>query len=188
MAASSSTSCRWKDALVSLLLESVRDRESLWNSRSEKYKNRNTKNKEHEEILAILREDWPDVELPTIKAKIQGLRIFYREEVRKIKKSKGTGTGVKDIYVSKWKFFEQCSFLDEVICAKHKTMTNVEEFEDYHVVDDNLDTATETESFQSVASSGSKRKNSCNDPVTTSATESVASSSGKRKNLAITLF
>ena len=53
--------------LVSLLLEALRARESLWNSRSENYKNRNTKKKEYEEILAILREDWPDVDLPAIK-------------------------------------------------------------------------------------------------------------------------
>ena len=70
MAASSSISCRWTDALVSLLLEALRDRESLWNSRSEKYKNRNTKKKEYEEILAILREDWPDVDLSAIKSKV----------------------------------------------------------------------------------------------------------------------
>ncbi|KAK2552036.1 hypothetical protein P5673_027058 [Acropora cervicornis] len=74
-------------------------------------------------------EDWPDVDLPAIKSK----------------KSQGTGSGVKDVYISKWTFFEECSFLDEVIRAKHNTMTNVEEFLDYHVVDNNPDTATETE-------------------------------------------
>ena len=69
MAASTTTACRWTDALVSLLLEALRARESLWNSRSENYKNRNTKKKEYEEILDILREDWPDVDLPAIKSK-----------------------------------------------------------------------------------------------------------------------
>ena len=48
-------------------------------------------------------------------------------------------------------------------------------------MDDNLDTATETESVQSVSSSGRKRKNSCDDPGITTETESVLSSSGKRK-------
>ena len=66
--------------------------------------------------------------------------------MHKIKKSEGTGSGVKDVYVSKRKFFEECSFLDEVIRTKRDTMTNVEEFQDYYAVDDNLDTATETES------------------------------------------
>lgn len=67
-------------------------------------------------------------------------------------------------------------------------MTNVEEFLDYHVVDDNPDTATETESVQSVASSGRKRKNSCHDPGITTETESVPCSSGKWKILVISLF
>ena len=67
MAASTSTACRWTDALVSLLLEALRARESLWNSRSKNYKNRNTKKKEYEVILAILREDWPDVDLLAIR-------------------------------------------------------------------------------------------------------------------------
>ena len=69
MAASTSTACKWTDAFVSLLLEALRVRESLWNSRSVNYKNCNTKKKEYEEILAILRENWPDVDLPAIKSK-----------------------------------------------------------------------------------------------------------------------
>ena len=70
MADSTSTACRWTDALVSMLLETLRARESLWNSRSENYKNRNTKKEEYEVILAILREDWPDVDLLAIKANV----------------------------------------------------------------------------------------------------------------------
>ena len=50
-------------------------------------------------------------------AKIQSLRTFYREELRKVKKSQGTGSGSSDVYVSKWKFFDECSFLDEVISS-----------------------------------------------------------------------
>ena len=67
MAASTSTACRWTDALVSLLLKALRARESLRNSRSKNYKNRK---KEYEVILAILREDWPDVVLLAIKANV----------------------------------------------------------------------------------------------------------------------
>ena len=48
-------------------------------------------------------------------AKIQSLRTFYREELRKVKKSQGTGTGSYEVYCSKWKIFDECSFLDEVI-------------------------------------------------------------------------
>ena len=43
-------------------------------------------------------------------AKIQSLRTFYREGLRKVKKSQGTGTGSYEVYRSKWKFFDECSF------------------------------------------------------------------------------
>lgn len=103
-------------------------------------------------------------------AKIQSLRTFYREEKRKINKSQGTGTGAKDVYVSKWKFYEECSFLDEVICTKHETMTNVEE--EVHVVDDELDTSTETESVASsktLNATSRKRKKSGDSPFSETA-------------------
>ena len=67
-------------------------------------------------------------------------------------------------------------------------MTNVEEFQDYHVVDDNLDTATETESVQSVASSGGKRKNSCDDQVSLLKQRVFQAQVERGTNLAITLF
>ena len=41
----------------------------MWNSRSKNYKDRNTKKKEYEEILAILRGDRSDLDLPAIKSK-----------------------------------------------------------------------------------------------------------------------
>ena len=61
--------------------------------------------------------------------KIQSLRTSYREEVRKVKKSEGTGSGASDIYVPKWKHFEECSFLEDVIMSNHPTLSNVMSFE-----------------------------------------------------------
>ena len=58
-------------------------------------------------------------------AKIQSLRTFYREELRKVKKSQGTGTGSYEVYRSKWKFFDECSFLDEVISSNRPTCSNI---------------------------------------------------------------
>ena len=60
-----------------------------------------------------------------LPAKIQSLRTFYREELRKVKKSQGTGSGSSDVYVSKWKFFDECSFLDEVISSNRPTCSNI---------------------------------------------------------------
>lgn len=45
--------------------------------------------------------------------------------MRKIKKSQGTGSGASDIHVSKWKFFDECSFLDEVIYSNRQVFANL---------------------------------------------------------------
>ena len=37
----------------------------------------------------------------------------------------GTGSGSSDVYVSKWKFFDECSFLDEVISSNRPTCSNI---------------------------------------------------------------
>ena len=57
--------------------------------------------------------------------KIQSLRTSFREEVRKVKKSQGTGKGVSEIYVPTWKFYEQCKFLEDVIVSRRPTVSNV---------------------------------------------------------------
>ena len=47
----------WTDRVTSALLEALKTRESLWNTKCESYKNRNTKKKHYEEIIVILKED-----------------------------------------------------------------------------------------------------------------------------------
>lgn len=115
--------------------------------------------------------------------KIQSLRTFYREEVRKIKKSHGTGTGASDIYVSKWKFFDECSFLDEVIISNWQVFTNATN-EDHQsrpsesganeeqLENDDIDDTASENSVNST-SSGRKRKASNDSPFLESATSAL---------------
>ena len=53
------------------------------------------------------------------------MRTFYREELRKIKKREGTGTGSNDVYVSNWKLFAECNFLEALISSNRPTCSNV---------------------------------------------------------------
>jgi hypothetical protein len=86
------------------------------------------------------------------------LRTFYREELRKKKKSESTGSGSNDIYVSNWKFFEECSFLEEVISSNRPTCTNVAaktevpDAEDDHLIHIGEEVETKSESSISVTS------------------------------------
>ena len=49
----------WTDRATSALLEALKTRESLWNTKCESYKNRNTKKKHYDEIVVIPREARP---------------------------------------------------------------------------------------------------------------------------------
>ena len=57
----------WPDQVVSLLLDTVREREKIWNTKSERYKNRNMKNAHYQEILQAIKVELPNVDLPSIK-------------------------------------------------------------------------------------------------------------------------
>ena len=49
----------WSDKAVSLLLDLLHTRESLWNTKQESYKDHNIKKREYAEMLDGLREDVP---------------------------------------------------------------------------------------------------------------------------------
>ena len=59
--AASSRGIYWPDLVMTLLLEAVREKESLWNTKSEAYKNRNVKKVQYEEVLQLIKEELPDV-------------------------------------------------------------------------------------------------------------------------------
>ena len=60
--AASSRGIYWPDRVMTLLLEAVREKESLWNTKSEAYKNRNVKKVQYEEVLQLIKEELPDVD------------------------------------------------------------------------------------------------------------------------------
>ena len=67
--------------------------------------------------------------------------------MRKIKKSEGTGSGADDVYVPKWKFYQECAFLQDVINSNRPTFSNLESV----TVDDDESSET-TESERSILS------------------------------------
>ena len=82
------------------------------------------------------------------------MRTFYREELRKVKKSQGTGSGSNDVFVSKWKFFDECSFLEEIISSNRPTCSNAaaKPSEDGVLIDCDDELDSKSESSVSVAS------------------------------------
>ena len=66
---SSTTRLVWSDKATSVLLEGLRDRQSLWNTKSESYKNRNIKKNEYQEVVEIVKDDLPGIDLASVKGK-----------------------------------------------------------------------------------------------------------------------
>ena len=60
----------WSDNNISTLLEALHARESLWNSKEVVYRDKNVRKREYEDILALLREDMPNINLPAVKGTI----------------------------------------------------------------------------------------------------------------------
>ena len=63
--------------------------------------------------------------LPYISAKIETVRGTYTEELHKVKKNQGTGSAADDVYIPKWKFFNQCQFFGMVVVAESNTVSNM---------------------------------------------------------------
>ena len=74
--AATSTKLSWSDKAVSLLLDLLHTRESLWNTKHESYKDRNIKKREYDEMLEGLREEVPGLALPGLKGKFFVDRSF----------------------------------------------------------------------------------------------------------------
>ena len=59
----------WTDRAIFALLEALKTRESLCNTKSESSKNRTTKKKHYDKIVEILKEDFEDINLTTVNGK-----------------------------------------------------------------------------------------------------------------------
>ena len=60
----------WSDRAISTLLEALRDRESLWNTKYDSYKNRNIKKKDYDKMLQILKDDNFPVDSQSVKGTV----------------------------------------------------------------------------------------------------------------------
>ena len=76
-------------------------------------------------LLSPLEMSEPLILFSRVSVKIQTLRGTFRDEIRKVKESRGTGSGADEVYVPKWKFFNQCLFMEGVLVTELMTVSNV---------------------------------------------------------------
>ena len=68
--AASTSAVRWTHLAITNLLELLRSRESLWNIKSESYRDRNKKKTEYTEILTLMKDEVPGIDLASLKGKL----------------------------------------------------------------------------------------------------------------------
>ena len=105
----------WTDANVLALIELYRNRPILWNCQLEDYKNKNFR---HDALLEIA--SHLGVEKGKAENKIKYLQTNLARELKKEKKSEGTGTGGAKMYKSKWYCFDALMFLHDTKCSHNK--------------------------------------------------------------------
>lgn len=96
---------RWNEDTTLRFVREYRERECLWNTRTNIYKNKQAREGAYKEIEKIMGIEGFGV--PEIKNKIKALRSTYSQEKKKIKVSKKKGTGSDDVYVPHVKWYKE---------------------------------------------------------------------------------
>ena len=68
--AASTGAVRWTDLAIKNLLELLRSRWSLWNIKSESYRDRNEKKTEYTEIFTLMKDEVLGIDLASLKGKL----------------------------------------------------------------------------------------------------------------------
>ncbi|XP_061168962.1 uncharacterized protein LOC133178232 [Saccostrea echinata] len=111
--------------VVEKLVNLWEEEESLWNVSSEAYHKKESRNISLSRIKENLKKDMEmDFTVTQINCKLQSLRCYYAKELKKMRSSKKSGSGISDIYTSKWPFFATLdSFLREQITPRQSMST-----------------------------------------------------------------
>jgi hypothetical protein len=102
--------------LVSTLLrfiETYMELTVLWDTLLKEYSNREKKNMAYDELQVIYEDLKKYATREDVKRKINSLRTNYRKELKKIEKSKRSGSDVDDVSQPKCWLFKELSFLQK---------------------------------------------------------------------------
>lgn len=96
----------WSKCKVAKLVELFEQETVLWCITDPNHKNSNNRNDALERIAGCM-----ECSVGEVEKKLHNLRSQYLREKTKIEKSKKSGAGTSDVYVSKWQYFSALGFL-----------------------------------------------------------------------------
>ncbi|XP_039967852.1 uncharacterized protein LOC120779575 [Bactrocera tryoni] len=111
---------------VSEFIDLLKNEVAIWQTKSDKYKNKSEKNRSWNNLLTKYKEIDKSATLETVKKKYNGLRSCYRRELQKVRRSEKSGASAENIYIPTLWYFESLNFLmDQEI-----QMEGISSFED----------------------------------------------------------
>lgn len=104
----------------------------LWNVKDKQYSNKHLKEEGMQTMVEKCKSIFPDADKEFVNKKIKCLRASFRRELRKVIKSKGTGTSPDDVYEPSLWYYELLLFTAdcEIVRKGKSSMIEVESDEE----------------------------------------------------------
>ncbi|KAG8243233.1 uncharacterized protein LOC124371743 [Homalodisca vitripennis] len=94
-------------------IELYREQRALWDIKSKNYSNKNIRKEGYSVLVEKCKEVNPDCDEKFVKSKIETLRASFRRELKKVEKSKITGSGQDDVYEPSLWYFDLLLFITD---------------------------------------------------------------------------
>lgn len=101
---------KWSQAEIEKLIYLVQQYECIYNVKSAGYLDRNAKAQAFNKICEDL--EMKELDVIEVKKKWKNLRTQYLREIRELRASKKSGSGICDVYTPKLWCFSQLQFLE----------------------------------------------------------------------------
>lgn len=118
----------WTNEEIRMLIYFYEENPVLWNVRSPSYRNRNTK----QEALKLIATKF-NTDVNEITRKLHNLRSQFMQEIKKTK-SKKSGAGSDEVYISKWPYFSALKFIERSVDNSETTDNLVRKIIYYFII------------------------------------------------------
>ncbi|CAI6359235.1 unnamed protein product [Macrosiphum euphorbiae] len=133
-------STKWDCKTTIKFIEEYKSHDCLWDFKSSSYKNKHMRESAYRSIVIAMAIEGFGV--PEVKTKIKNIRSTYAQEIKKIKESKKSGSGVDTCYVSNIQWLKEL----EPIYKDADSRTTFDNFE-YNMEVQNVSTETTEEAL-----------------------------------------
>jgi plasmid replication initiation protein len=116
----------WSSKDVVRFLDVYEESEGLWNIRHSDYKNKIKRDSAMLKLMdELLKRNVPVESVEVLRKKIKSIKNVYRQELKKIEKSKKNGAGADDVYQPKLAWFKRADIFLKNVTSSRTTTSNL---------------------------------------------------------------